>query len=663
MPIQSLPDHLINQIAAGEVVERPASIVKELVENSLDAGATRIEVLLEQGGLERIRVRDDGHGIEAAELQLALGRHATSKLATISDLERVATMGFRGEALASIASVSRLALTSRAASSEQGATLRHRHDGTAEAAPAPHPRGTTVDVESLFHNVPARRKFMRTPRTEQNRCEAVVRSLAMAHPTCAFSVVHDGRETFACPTAHDAAARDARITRILGKGFGAAARAIELDAGGLRLAGWVAEPSFSRSQADMQHFFVNRRSVRDRTVSHAVKQAYRDLVYHARHPAFVLFLDISPDQVDVNVHPGKQEVRFRDGQQVHGFVRRSLKEFLAAVTPADAAGVGDGASGRVREESVSSTGASIDGSAGGGRGEPMAAMPGASAGGGRSPMQRGMRFDPSVQFDAMRRLGAAPRADGGGPSNGVPRPIDPYGRADASDRSAGVATGMAGGVAERAATDSTLVGEQGADGGESGEVPPLGFALAHLHGVYVLAQNAAGLVLVDAHAAHERITYERLKSAHATRDVRAQALLVPVSIDVTEGEAERAEVAAEWLRELGLGVDRQGPTTLCIREVPAILGRSDAAALLRDVLSDLVEHEASERVQEATDAVLSSMACHGSVRANRALSVGEMNALLRQMESTPNSGQCNHGRPTWTALPMDALDGLFLRGR
>ena len=672
VPIQPLPDHLINQIAAGEVVERPASIVKELVENSLDAGATRIEVLLERGGIERIRVRDDGGGIPADELALALGRHATSKLASIADLQSVRTMGFRGEALASIASVSRLALTSRAAGAEHGATIRHRHDGAAETVPAPHPRGTTVDVEALFHNVPARRKFLKAVRTEQGRAEAVVRALAMAHPECAFSVVHDGRESFACPAASDAAGRDARVTRILGKGFGAAARAIALEAGGLGLSGWIAEPAFSRSQPDMQHFFVNRRGVRDKTVSHAVKLAYRDLVYHARHPAFVLFLDIAPEEVDVNVHPGKQEVRFRDGQLVHGFVKRSLQEFLAAVTPADAVGVDAGAGIGPGAGSGEGARPGSDASAGGaGRGTvPAGGAATASAGApshgtgisggkagrhvGSAPVQRSMPLEVRAQLDGMSRLAAPPR------TARAPMPLDPYGRADAvADRAVAGERGTAvtGAAAEGASPDGV------ADATGAADVPPLGYALAHLHGVYVLAQNADGLVLVDAHAAHERITYERLKAAHAARDVRAQALLVPVSLDVSEEEAERAEAASEWLSEVGLGVDRQGPAKLCIREVPALLGRADAAALVRDVLSDLVEHESSERVQVALDAVLSSMACHGSVRANRALGVGEMNALLRQMEATPNSGQCNHGRPTWTALPMDALDALFLRGR
>ena len=439
MPIQSLPDHLINQIAAGEVVERPASIVKELVENSLDAGATRVEVMLEGGGIDRIRVRDDGHGVPAEELALALGRHATSKLASIADLQSVATMGFRGEALASIASVSRLALTSRAADAEHGASIRHRHDGAADTVPAPHPRGTTVDVEALFHNVPARRKFLKSVRTEQNRAEAVVRTLAMACPECAFSVSHDGRETFACAAAGDAAGRDARITRILGKGFGAAARAIELEAGGLRLSGWVADPAFSRSQGDMQHFFVNRRGVRDKTVTHAVRLAYRDLVYHARHPAFVLFLDIAPADVDVNVHPAKTEVRLRAPGLVRGLIVSALRHALAEAGHRASTNVAGYALERLRPEPTSHhllQGHQLQGDYR--PREHVPVMPGA--------------YSARVEPEALREA-----------------PSD---------------------FAAPEAPPSDL---------------PLGLARAQLHETYVVAQTADGIVIVDQHAAHERL--------------------------------------------------------------------------------------------------------------------------------------------------------------
>ena len=617
--IQQLPDHLINQIAAGEVVERPASIVKELVENSLDAGATHVLVELEQGGLDRIKVRDNGCGIEASDLPLALSRHATSKIQSMEDLWKVGTLGFRGEALPSIASVSRLTVTSCTEEAEHGAKIAYQADGSMKHEPAPHPKGSTVDVASLFYNVPARRKFMRTPRTEFSRCEAVVKTLAMAQPQCAFTLSHNGKVTFECKSAIDAQAQNQRITRILGKGFGESAHAVSVEGAGLVLKGWLADPAFSRSQADMQYFYVNQRVVRDKVISHAVKQAYSDLIYHQRFPAFVLFLEMDPTAVDVNVHPGKQEVRFRESQLVHSFIRRSIKDFLGAITP---------------EHALESAG-DFQGAAPGTFGDVQTSMPAVSdsaqssaAPYTRPPIQRPMPLQVQEQLSAMNRLGAA-RA---------PEPISPY--AQRGD-----------GILNDEVSQPEAV------------IPPLGFARAHLHGVYILAENRDGMIIVDAHAAHERITYERLKEAYHNGALNTQALLVPVTLDVSEAEADRCEVEAEWLGSLGFSVDRIAPEQLCIREVPAILGRADVSALLRDVLSDLMNHDTSERLRSAVDEVLSSMACHGSVRANRALSPSEMNALLRQIESTPNSGQCNHGRPTWTALSMQDLDKLFLRGR
>ncbi|MGQ7844170.1 DNA mismatch repair endonuclease MutL [Granulosicoccus sp. 3-233] len=635
--IQQLPDHLINQIAAGEVVERPASIVKELVENSLDAGATRIVIDLDQGGLDRIRIRDNGCGIDADDLPKALSRHATSKILSMDDLQKVATLGFRGEALPSIASVSRLTLTSRTAQCEHGARIDYQPNTPMQQEPAAHPVGTTVDVNSLFYNVPARRKFMRTPRTEFSRCETVVKTLAMAEPECAFTLNHNGKTSFECKVAQDAESRNARITRILGKGFGEAARAVSLEGAGLHLSGWVADPSFSRSQADMQYFYVNQRMVRDKVISHAVKQAYSDLIYHQRHPAFVLFLRMDPTSVDVNVHPGKQEVRFRESQLVHGFVRRSIKEFLAAVTPADSLTDGEAAG-------VLDNGLSFPGNGGRSAEQEMTGGGKGAAGAySRTPFQRPMPLQVQEQLDAMNRLGApsthSGAASGSGAGARAPEPISPYARSG-------------DGLRERMnESDDTEV------------IPPLGFARAHLHGVYILAENRDGLIIVDAHAAHERITYERLKALYHDGALKRQALLVPVTLDVSEAEADRCEAERDWLQGIGLLVDRMAPEQLCIREVPAILGQADVSALLRDVLSDLMNHDSSERLRAAVDEVLSSMACHGSVRANRGLSPSEMNALLRQIESTPNSGQCNHGRPTWTALDMAALDKLFLRGR
>lgn len=639
MSIRQLPEHLINQIAAGEVIERPASIVKELLENSLDAGASRCQIDLEQGGLERIRVRDNGRGIQADELELALSRHATSKISSMSDLESVGTMGFRGEALPSIASVSRLTLSSKTSDADNAWLLRYRHDGALEKEPASHPAGTTVDVRSLFYNVPARRKFMRTPRTEYTRCEAVVKTLAMANSECAFTLTHNGKTTFECRAADSQELRNARITRILGKPFGAAARVVEIDGpvvdgAGLRLHGWVADPSFSRSQSDMQYFYVNNRVVRDKVIANAVKQAYSDLIYHQRFPAFVLFLEMDARAVDVNVHPGKQEVRFRDSQVVHGFIRRSLKAFLATVTPADTVGadvVTDGVTENSR--ALAFEGAS-----------PASNLSGNQSAGTSSNVSSGIPYQSSIplgvreQFDGMSRLGAT--------NPYAPKPIDPYARHSATGHG-----------------DASHIVDAHDDSYDATQVPPLGFALAHLHGVYVLAQNTQGLIVVDAHAAHERITYERLKQEYNEGRIKTQALLVPVSVSVSEAEADCCEAQIACLSEIGLNVDRLGLEEVRVRAVPVILGHADCSALLKDVLSDMTEYGSSERIKQAIDAVLSSMACHGSVRANRKLSIVEMNALLRQIESTPNSGQCNHGRPTWTQLDMKSLDALFMRGR
>ena len=420
---------------------------------------------------------------------------------------------------------------------------------------------------------------------------------------------------FDCPTADDNQAQGLRIAKILGKGFGEAAHHVNIEGAGLALSGWLADPAFSRAQADMQYFYVNRRMVRDKVITHAVKQAYSDLIYHQRFPAFVLFLQIDPEAVDVNVHPGKQEVRFQDSQAVHGFIRHSIKQLLAAIRPTDLAT--DAADSTLPDQSDRSAHAPFPATA---------------------PMQRPMPLQVREQLDALQRLGADSALASSNNSRAA-QPISPY---------------------SNQAT-SPLASPQAVQEGSS--IPPLGFACAHLHGVYVLAENADGMILVDAHAAHERITYERLKMDYSAGSLKTQALLVPVTLDVSESEADRCENEQEWLESLGLRVDRLAPEQLIIREVPAILGRSDVAALLRDVLSDLMSHDSSERLRSAVNQVLSSMACHGSVRANRGLSIAEMNALLRQIEATPNSGQCNHGRPTWTALSMQELDKLFLRGR
>ena len=613
MPIHLLPAQLANQIAAGEVVERPASVVKELVENALDAGASRVEVELEDGGARLIRVRDDGSGIPRDELALAVARHATSKIDSLADLEAVGSLGFRGEALASICSVARTTLTSRLREGSAAEAWRLVVNGHAEAVdllPAAHPPGTTVEVRDLFFNTPARRKFLRTTRTEFQRIEEVLRRLALARMDVTLELRHDGRVVRRLPPAQDALAREQRLAAVCGAPFLEHAVALETERDGLALTGWVAAPTFSRSQPDLQHFFVNGRAIRDRTVAHAVRQAYQDVLYHGRHPAFVLFLELDPRRVDVNVHPTKHEVRFRDQRAVHDFLFRALRQALAELRPEDRLA-------RVRAL------------------ETEAPAPAA-------PPQAGLALG----------AGGGPAARWGAGAGSSPGAAPVHERLAAWSELARPAAGAA------APDPAAAVAEAAEE-----EVPPLGYAVAQLHGVYVLAQNADGLVIVDMHAAHERITYERMKTARDADGIRSQRLLVPVTLAVAEAEAERAEEAAALLAALGLVLERMGPEAVVIREIPAILGDTDVEQLVRDVLADLAEHGRTGRVREHEDALLSTMACHGSVRAHRRLTIPEMNALLRDMERTERSGQCNHGRPTWTVQTLAELDRLFLRGR
>jgi DNA mismatch repair protein MutL len=615
--IQALSPRLANQIAAGEVVERPASVVKELLENSLDAGGRRIEVDIEAGGVKLIRVRDDGGGIDRDDLPLALARHATSKIAALEDLERVASLGFRGEALASISSVSRLALTSNP-SEQAGAGWQACCEGREMAVtvePAPHPRGTTVEVRDLFFNTPARRKFLRAEKTEFSHLEEVVKRLALSRFDVGFQLRHNGRVVHGLRPCASELERERRVAAVCGPAFIEQAVVIDSAASGLRLWGWVAQPTFSRSQADMQHFYVNGRSIRDRLVSHAVRQAYQDVLYHGRHPAFVLYLELDPALVDVNVHPTKHEVRFRDGRLVHDFIFRSLHRALAAVRPEPvAAEAGPMASGA--------------------EGAPLAVAFGE---------QQGLGLGTDQRWNSLAGPGTAAAA-------GAVRELMPsYGS-------------LYGGLASFTPTAASPGATPGVIS-DTSEVPPLGFALAQLHGIYILAQNAAGLVLVDMHAAHERITYERMKLAWAGEGIRAQPLLVPRSLAVSQREADCAEQQAAVFASLGLRVERAGPESLLIREVPVLLRNAEAEQLVLDVLADLLEFGQSQRVQERINEILATMACHGAVRANRQLTVAEMNGLLRDMEETERSGQCNHGRPTWVQLALGDLDKLFLRGR
>jgi DNA mismatch repair protein MutL len=598
MPIRVLPDPLVNQIAAGEVVERPASVVRELVDNSLDAGARRIEIEIEAGGSRLVRVRDDGAGIDPDQLGLALTRHATSKIADLDDLLKVASLGFRGEALPSIASVSRFALVSRTASQPHAWRVDAEHGRVGPVQPAAHPTGTTIEVRDLFFNIPARRKFLRAERTEFGHIETFVRTVALARPQVEFRLSHNARANLMLRPARDAF-DPARLSALLDDGFVASAAHLDQQAAGMRLHGLLGAPTAARGQADLQYFFVNGRPVRDRVVAHAVRQAYADVLHHGRHPAYVLFLEIDPSAVDVNVHPAKLEVRFRDTRLVHDVLFRTLHEALAAAR----AGTGTGA----------------------GMGGPLAPVPDRAG--------AGWSTGPSAQAALGLRVG-----------EGIGAWAALYGAAGA-------------------ATAATAAPAAPMPADDAGGVPPLGYAVAQLHGIYVLAQNARGLVLVDMHAAHERITYERLKRQRAEAGVIAQRLLVPVAVELGPRQMAALDEHGPAIEALGFELAAASRNQVRVLKLPSLLAGGDVAELVQRLLGDLAEHGATRLGEEAEDALLSTMACHGSVRANRALTLAEMNGLLRDMEATERSGQCNHGRPTWVEMAIADLDRLFMRGR
>ena len=586
MPIQQLPGHLINQIAAGEVVERPASVVKELVENSLDAGADDIHIDISAGGAKLIRVRDNGSGIDRQELSLALSRHATSKISSLEDLEAVVSLGFRGEALPSIASVARLLLSSRTAADDTAWQVEADGGEISSPRPAAHARGTTVEVHDLFYNTPARRRFLRTERTEFGHIEKWLRRLALSRPGVAFTLTHNRRTVLNLPAAANRETELARLAKLCGDAFADQSIHLEHETEGIALQGWIAMPTYNRSQPDQQYWFVNGRSISDRTLAHAAKHAYRDVLFHGRFPAYVLNLAMDPAGVDANAHPAKHEVRFRDGRRVHGIVSQTLEAALRDTRP-----------------------------------------------GGHAPAPASVvRYPESVQ-----RSMPLTSTERSGPAN--------------------VREALAGYGALSGASAALQIDA------EPGDVPPLGYAIAQLAGVYILAENSDGLIVVDMHAAHERITYEKLKRGFDDRAVVRQPLLVPATIAVAENEADLVEQASRDIEALGLSVDRAGPTTLLVREVPALLKDADVESLLRDLLSDIGEAGSSSRFEDASDEFLATMACHHSVRANRRLSLDEMNALLREMETTERADQCNHGRPTWTAISLAELDRLFLRGQ
>lgn len=608
--IRPLPPDLINQIAAGEVIERPSSVVKELVENSLDAGATRVEVDIELGGARLIRVRDDGDGIAADDLPLSVASHATSKIGSFDDLEHVASMGFRGEALASMSSVARFAITSRLRGEDQAFRIEVDSGRMQAARPAQHPQGTSVEVRDLFYNVPARRKFLRAERTEFAHIDDLLKSLALARSGVEFRLSHNSKSVRVWKAARDDQAMLMRVAEVLGYEFPQQSLRINHASAGMRLSGWVGLPTASRPQADSQYFYVNGRLVRDRIVAHAVRQAYADVLFHGRHPAFVLYLELDPVGVDVNVHPAKSEVRFREQRLVHDFLFRTLHEALAETR----------AGQNVQPESTAWEPA------------PTSAAPALQLGGGRSG--GGSSWQGGGTF-AQSRLQLGVRDE----------PLADY-------------AALLGDVS----TTAVQVAQPLPSANDS-DVPPLGYAIAQLKTIYILAENVHGLVLVDMHAAHERITYEKLKNGRVCSNLRSQILLVPLSVAVSAKEAAAAEEHGDALADWGLELSRSGPSAVVVRRIPALLEGADVAELTRSVLGELAQHGSSRQLQELENELLSTMACHGSVRAGRRLSVPEMNALLREMEATERSGQCNHGRPTWMQMSMTELDKLFLRGR
>ena len=592
--INLLDQKLANQIAAGEVVERPASIVKELIENSLDARANKITVEVEQGGVKLIRIQDDGRGILKQDLALALHRHATSKIKKIGDLENINSLGFRGEALASISSVSRVSLLSKAREGEYDAGWQIDVEGNVahkSLVPVSHAEGTTIEVRDLFFNTPARRKFLKKERTEFSKIDEIIKRLALSRFDVHVSLRHNQKIIYNLLPAKSDSEKQRRVGLLCGSKFVENSILIDTDRAGLKLWGWVGLATFSRSQGDLQYFYVNGRSVKDKLVTHAVKQAYRDVLFHGRHPAYVLFLELDPSLVDVNVHPTKHEVRFRDGRFVHDFLFSSLYKSLSEVRPVD----------------------QLETS--------------------KEPNQLNSVFDLPQKMNESNdgRFNQSALSLVDGERNFL----------ESSDKS----------------DDFSRAEDQRTD------VPPLGYAVAQLHGVFILAQNDQGLVIVDTHAAHERITYERMKRALADEGLKTQTLLVPISIALSRTEVDYAEDNKTALLELGLEIEKVSDEALVVRKVPALLRDSDIEQLVRDVISDLIKFGTTDLINSKQDDLVSTMACHGSVRANRQLTIQEMNALLRDMETTERSGQCNHGRPTWVFKSLAELDKLFLRGR
>jgi DNA mismatch repair protein MutL len=656
--IRELPDELVSQIAAGEVVERPASVVRELVDNALDAGSTQIGVRLVAGGVRAILIEDDGGGIEATELPLALKRHATSKIRSLDDLEQVSTMGFRGEALAAIASVSELALVSRTPTAGHAQRLDAR---SGELSPAARAQGTTVEVRELFFSTPARRKFLKSDSTELAHCIEAVRRHALVRPGVGFAVWHEGRLVEQWRASEEAQ----RIRDVLGDEFVDNSRPLQAEIGPIAIHGRVGLPAAARTRSDHQYVYVNGRYVRDRLIGHALRAAYEDVLHGQKQPAYVLFIDIDPARVDVNVHPTKIEVRFRDSGAIHQAVKRAVEDVLApsgAMAPGAAAGMGAlGASFGTPGGFANAAAAAVERLNGNGNvnvsgnGDAGAATPGWNAAGLAPARPWALASDTRdpLAGASTASLFARSFGDSSAPARAAGGVLDAGGTAVLEARE------QAPSWIRQQGHDEAVAAVAKADASDW----PLGRAIAQIQGVYVLAENAQGLVVVDMHAAHERIVYERLKAGAATHDMPTQALLIPATFAATPAEHALVETHADTLRALGLDVSAMGPSTLAVRSLPAALLQADPVDLVRSVLADLAEVDASSLVQRARDDVLASMACHGAVRANRRLTLEEMNGLLRQMEATERSDQCNHGRPTWRQVTMKELDALFLRGR
>lgn len=605
--IQLLSAQLANQIAAGEVIERPASVVKELLENSLDANATNIEIDIDRGGSQRICIQDNGNGIPKEDLILALSRHATSKIRDIDDLEKILSLGFRGEALASISSVARVALSSRARDSDAGWQINSDgHSVSDTPIPTPHPTGTTIEVCDLFFNTPARRKFLRTEQTEFNHIEEITKRIALSFFETGFALRHNKKVIYQVRPAIDDKTKQQRVAEICGDAFIENSLYIDMEAVNLRLWGWISLPTFSRSQADLQYFYVNGRVVRDRLVNHAVRQAYQDVLFNNRHPAFVLFLDIDPSLVDVNAHPTKHEVRFRESRSVHDFLFRSIHKAINEIKPNPQTQAAKIPAPEILNQDVFN-------------------------------LQETTATTPTKQFHYQ------------------PPTQQKINLHQVQDQMA-VYKALHGNENNTFKTESTIIKEEPKDF-------PLGFALAQLHGIYILAQNEHGLVLVDIHAAHERITYERMKIQQQTIGLQIQTLLIPITITLTEADANLAEQEQELFSKNGFLIERMAATTIAVREIPNLLAKFDIQQMVLDLIADLKIHDYTNRVTDVINEMFGNMACRSSIRANRNMTVHEMNALLREMEQTPNSNQCNHGRPTWSQLSIDELDKLFLRGR